>query len=414
MLSTEAPEQTRQRLAWLDALRGIAALLVVFEHALKPLLPEAREPVKALFEPGWYGVIVFFLVSGYIVPASLERRGSAQAFWISRLFRLYPLLGVCVAGMALLVAAGWDGPHIWWSDRPASMVLGHLTMLQNLLYVPNLVNVLWTLSYEMAFYLLLTAMFTLGVHRRSVTGALGFAVVAVLGAAALPVKLLSAGGAGRMLTVVLVVTALVAGGLAAVLKGSAPVRRAGAIVLGVTVLGLLAVNQSYPDPWQGLLILATMFAGTALYRAEQGELSWTAAGWVALVPLAWTGLAWGELGLQTAMAAAWLTFAVGMRLRHRQVPRPLAWLGLVSYSIYLLHPLLLESVERFWPEPLVVPLGLRLVALACVVGVLLALSALTWRLVEAPAQRLGRRLASSSPRPGSPLTGSEDESPRRS
>lgn len=390
----EAPQQTRRRLAWLDALRGIAALVVVVEHALEPLLPEARQPVKAVFEPGWYGVMVFFLVSGYIVPASLERRGSVRAFWISRFFRLYPLFGVCVAGMALLVAVGWDDLHLWWGSRPVSLALGHLTMLQNLLYMPNLVNVLWTLSYEMAFYLLLTVMFTFGVNRRSTTAALGFAAVAVLGAGALPVTLLSAGGSGRMLTVTLLVTALVAVGLAAVLKGSGAVRQAGAIVIGVTVLGLLMVNQGYPGPWQGLLILATMFAGTALYRAEQSEISWRQAGWVVLVPLAGIWLARDEFGLQTAMAAAWITFAAGMALRHRNAPRALAWLGLVSYSIYLLHPLLLESVQRFWPEPLSAPLGLRLVALAGVVGLLLGLSALTWRFVETPAQRLGKRLAS--------------------
>jgi peptidoglycan/LPS O-acetylase OafA/YrhL len=37
-----------------------------------------------------YGVFVFFLVSGYIVPASLERKGSVHGFWVSRVFRLYP------------------------------------------------------------------------------------------------------------------------------------------------------------------------------------------------------------------------------------------------------------------------------------------------------------------------------------
>ncbi|WP_405088849.1 acyltransferase family protein [Microbispora sp. NBC_01389] len=89
MLTTrDVPRRTSKRLAWLDALRGLAALTVVFEHALTPLLPEARLPVKAVFDPGWYGVMVFFLVSGYIVPASLERRASLRKFWISRFFRL--------------------------------------------------------------------------------------------------------------------------------------------------------------------------------------------------------------------------------------------------------------------------------------------------------------------------------------
>ncbi|GIH62223.1 hypothetical protein Msi02_30400 [Microbispora siamensis] len=339
------------------------------------------------------------MVSGYIVPASLEQRASLRAFWISRFFRLYPLFGVAAAAMTLLAVLGWDDLHIWWKSRPASLALGHLTMLQNLLYMPNLINVLWTLSYEMAFYLLLTAMFTLGINRRSTISALGFTAAALLGSGALPVTLLSAGGPGRMLTVTLVVTALITAGLAAAIMGSGTLRQAGAIVIGLTVLILLAVNQSYPGPWQGLLILATMFAGTALYRAEQRQLSWKQAGWVAWVPLAGIWLARDDFGTQMATAAAWLTFIAGLALRHRRMPRVLAWLGLVSYSVYLLHPLLLESVEWFWPEPLDVPLILRVAALVCVVMLLLGLSALTWRFVEAPAQRLGKRLISSDRTP---------------
>ncbi|WP_219462634.1 acyltransferase family protein, partial [Nonomuraea rhizosphaerae] len=179
--ASPAPPHPR-RLAWLDALRGLAAMVVVAEHALKPLWPEARPPIKAVFDPGWYGVMVFFLVSGYIVPASLERRGSVRAFWISRLLRLWPLFAVCVAGMLLLAALGWDDLHTWWGSRTAALALAHAGMLQNLLYVPNVANVLWTLSYEMAFYLLLTAMYVLGVHRRSTAAALTFAAAAVLGA----------------------------------------------------------------------------------------------------------------------------------------------------------------------------------------------------------------------------------------
>ena len=40
---------------------------------------------------GLYGVLVFFLVSGYIIPASLERHGRVRTFWIGRVFRIYPL-----------------------------------------------------------------------------------------------------------------------------------------------------------------------------------------------------------------------------------------------------------------------------------------------------------------------------------
>src|SRR5579859_2094924 len=79
------------RLAWLDVLRGVAALAVVFNHFGYFLPPAVKTPVYQWINPGDYGVFVFFLISGYIVPASLERKGSVRTFWVSRLFRLYPL-----------------------------------------------------------------------------------------------------------------------------------------------------------------------------------------------------------------------------------------------------------------------------------------------------------------------------------
>lgn len=384
-------QRTGRRLAWLDALRGIAALLVVYEHALKPLMPEAGALTGPWFATGWFGVVVFFLVSGYIVPASLERRGDVRAFWIGRVFRLYPLWAVCVLGALVLAATGLDPLHVWNSGRPLTAALGHLSMMQDLLAVPNVVNVLWTLSYEMAFYLLLTAMFTLGVNRFSSGAALAFTLVAVLGAGVLPSVLWSHGYAAT-LVVVLAALAGVGAGLAGVLWGTLWVRRAAAVLLAGVVLALLAFNGRMPA-WQSMIILATMFSGTVLYRAESGQIPWRAAWVVALVPVASVWLFQGT-NERLATAAAWATFAVGMAMRHRAVPRMLAWLGMISYSLYLLHPLLLETVDGLLPDPAELPLGWRLALLVAVLGALVALSALTWRLVEKPAQRLGKRLAS--------------------
>src|SRR4029077_8337412 len=82
-----------------------------------------------------------------------------------------------------------------------------------------------------------------------------------------------------------------------------------------------------------------------------------------------------------------------MLCRNRKVPRALAWLGLVSYSVYLLHPALIE-VYRSVPwthHQNSVPRELLLVAVF--VSVLLVCCGLTHRFIEAPMQRLGRRLA---------------------
>ena len=79
----------------------MAALAVVFDHLSYYVLQHVRTIVYQWFDPGNYGVFVFFIISGYIVPASLERKGSVRTFWVSRVFRLYPLyllaVGIAVA-----------------------------------------------------------------------------------------------------------------------------------------------------------------------------------------------------------------------------------------------------------------------------------------------------------------------------
>ena len=95
-----AAEPPQSRLAWLDVLRGVAALAVVFNHSGYFLPAGVKAAVYQWINPGDYGVFVFFIISGYIVPASLERKGSVRTFWVSRLFRLYPLYLLAV-GMAL-------------------------------------------------------------------------------------------------------------------------------------------------------------------------------------------------------------------------------------------------------------------------------------------------------------------------
>jgi peptidoglycan/LPS O-acetylase OafA/YrhL len=100
-MSETAATNREGRLAWLDALRGFAALCVVFDHGSTLLILPARSFLYQWLNLGQYGVFVFFLVSGYIVPASLERKGSVRGFWISRAFRLYPMFLVALVFSAV-------------------------------------------------------------------------------------------------------------------------------------------------------------------------------------------------------------------------------------------------------------------------------------------------------------------------
>src|SRR6201997_3965672 len=165
-MSRNATTNRERRLAWLDPLRGFAALCVVFDHGSTLLLLPVRSFLYQWLNLGQYGVFVFFLVSGYIVPASLERKGSIRGFWISRAFRLYPLylLAIALAVVAYELGYGtiYGGEH-----HPLMTVASWLLMIPNLLTGPNVPNVTWTLSYEMVFYLLLAALFSVRIHARS-------------------------------------------------------------------------------------------------------------------------------------------------------------------------------------------------------------------------------------------------------
>jgi peptidoglycan/LPS O-acetylase OafA/YrhL len=395
----------RARLAWLDALRGIAALCVVYAHLSTRVLPTVHNAVYNVFDPGLYGVLVFFLISGYIVPASLERRGSVRTFWISRLFRLFPLFVFAIAAVLLLHELGLASVRDA-NQNVASSVFSHLFMLNELLGETNIIVVLWTLSYEMVFYALLTALFTAGLHKRSGWWAAAFAAGALLLGGLLPTVLLSYSSLG-LTPVAMAGDVLIIGGLVLAVTTRGLPRALGAWTAAATGLVLVAVNGR-KSPYEGLTILALMFTGTMLYRAEQGQISRRRAVIVAagVFAAAIAAGAWHIPGTvaqnQTALeqrewvmsvALAGLTFAVGLALRNLRVPAALAWLGLVSYSVYLVHPMLLDLYDSIPFAPgYHEPTWEQAAAAAVFLAVLLACCAGTYYLVEAPMQRLGCRV----------------------
>ena len=398
--------ETKQRLAWLDALRGFAALCVVFDHGSTLLLLPLRSYLYHWLNLGQYGVFVFFLVSGYIVPASLERKGSVRGFWISRAFRLYPMFLLVIALSVITYLTG-HGSVANAGRHPLTALLGWLFMLQNLVAGINVPVVIWTLSYEMVFYLLLAALFSWGIHRRSGWYASAFAAGALLLGGVLPMAALgrwSNGPGHEALVLNLAVDALVLAGLAASLSARSAVARAGTTLAGLVALVLVMVNQHYPYPWSGCVILALMFSGTLIYRAEQGQAGKRAAAAIVACVLALTTVAgiwhgarhhdhhW-QVTWATSVLLAGATFGIGLVVRRWRMPRWCAWLGMISYSVYLLHPLVFDAYRS-------VPLLHRKHTLpdqalffAALLAVIVGLSALTYYLVERPMQGLGRRVA---------------------
>ncbi|MGK5696974.1 acyltransferase family protein [Streptomyces sp. URMC 128] len=386
------------RLGWLDALRGLAALVVVFDHSSYTFMADFRRELMPQFNTSRYGIMVFFLVSGYIIPASLERRGCVRTFWIGRIFRVYPLWAAVVTVLLALNLLGIAEMRDFGQQSAATVAVAHVTMFQELLGTPNLLLVLWTLSYEMAFYLLVVALFTVRLHQRSATVAVILAVLAavsVTAGAVLPASALSGMvGTGPLIafaSIAMVVAICCASARSRVL------RVFGGALGGVLGLVLVAFNGTVPL-WEGLVILAVMFLGTAIYRAENGQSTWRYAVGTAVVVVACAmgsayrygdGDHFTRRGWIVAFLLAVLTFGAGLASRRRRIPRLLTGLGTISYSVYLVHPVLLAVIDstigRRRQDNLPLDVAFFIV--------LLPLCVLTYRFIEAPNQTWGRRLA---------------------
>ena len=92
-----------------DTIRLIAASSVIFSHAfLFADGHEGNEPIARLLGEGYvlgfYGVVVFFVLSGYLVTQSWFTTGGSITFAIKRALRIYPALLVCAFVSAFVVA----------------------------------------------------------------------------------------------------------------------------------------------------------------------------------------------------------------------------------------------------------------------------------------------------------------------
>jgi peptidoglycan/LPS O-acetylase OafA/YrhL len=390
------------RLGWLDALRGWAALTVVLFHLSPHVLGSERHlRIFQHIDFGKYGVLLFFLVSGYVIPMSLERHGSLRRFWIGRLFRIYPAYLATIAVVMVLALAGLG--TLPWSLRadPLTGVLAHATMLGDLLGLRGLVRVFWTLAYEMIFYLVVAGLFALRLHRLSGWWAAGLALLALVAGPRLPDGLFAAHRTVAAAVLLVLVVAAVAAGL------TGRYRTAGLLGVGFVLLPAVDAHPTAESTvvasWQGVLLLAVLFAGTVIYRVQHGQLGrWPAALALLVVVdcLAGAHAAYlnGAVWLAT-IAAVGASFAVAFAARNLSVPRAMTWLGTISYSLYLLHVVLLGQMIRLVPHLADRPVPVRLAVAAVFLVLALGLAGLSQRWVERPAQALARRILGAGGRP---------------
>jgi peptidoglycan/LPS O-acetylase OafA/YrhL len=135
-------------------LRGIAALLVVLFHTQSAFgLRGAMNAFFGVFRAGYRGVDLFFVLSGFIIAhvhaPDIGRPDRLGNYLFNRCARIYPAVWILTLCAGFAYAAGFGG-----ADKTGK--LGSWSIIASAFLLPQigapLVNVTWTLKYEMFFY----------------------------------------------------------------------------------------------------------------------------------------------------------------------------------------------------------------------------------------------------------------------
>lgn len=135
----------------LDALRGLAALMVVFFH-----FTLGRAEANIGFKLGTTGVDLFFIISGFVIFMSISKVKSSRDFVINRISRLYPTYWACVTFTFLLISIINLSNH---NNIPIFKYIGNMTMFQYYLKISDLDGPYWTMIIEMIFYIFILLLF---------------------------------------------------------------------------------------------------------------------------------------------------------------------------------------------------------------------------------------------------------------
>lgn len=161
------PAGARHRLAGLDAMRGLAVLMVLGAHfdldAERLVAPRWVESgLRAWQAAGWSGVDLFFVLSGFLISGLLFREYGARGrvrvgrFLLRRGLKIYPPFYAMVFFTTLIMLASGN------TVRPPELV-SELLFVQN--YGPSQYNYTWSLAVEEHFYLILVALIAWRVGR---------------------------------------------------------------------------------------------------------------------------------------------------------------------------------------------------------------------------------------------------------
>ena len=338
----------------IDGLRAVAVLAIVIHHAFPSLVPG-----------GFVGVDIFFVISGFLITRIVvgEMTGgrfSFTRFYLRRARRIVPAY-VAVTGLVTALAAWLLLPRAFQlfggSLAASGLFLTNVWFTQGMGYfAPQALQSpllhLWSLGVEEQFYLVWPLLLA-GIAWARLRRARPLIVLALAAASLASAQWLLAHN-GSIWAFYLFPTRIwefLAGGVLALGLVRPPGRSVTANVAAVGGLVLIAATLALigeATPFPGLAAVPPCLGAALLIWSGQGRAPSTAA------PLRW---------------------------------RPVVWLGLISYSLYLWHwPLLV--LGRVWLQR---PLSILETTFTVALSVLLA--ALTWQFVEQPFRKPPRRVS---------------------
>jgi peptidoglycan/LPS O-acetylase OafA/YrhL len=320
-----------QRLKYLDAIRGLSALSVVFSHFLERT-PLHESWLLSHFNLGQFGVIMFFIISGMVIPYSIKfGQGGIKSFLISRFFRLYPAYWFSVF-MAVLSSV------LFYKLLPATkVILFNLTMFQSVFRVPDLFGVYWTLILELMFYTGCVLLFSLGLLKNKKSNfiiSISFLVVA--------------------------------------------------IILSCVRWFVGKKIPVFIPLYMSLMFFGTLWKGASINNDPLSRLycAWLCVIYIVSLPFICC-VTYNVSHLYTYLSAI-IFFIVVSKVKLSL--KPFVFLGTVSYSMYLLHPFALE----FFASTFNLHNNFSFLVFFLYLIMVILLSCFSYFLIEKPSSKLGR------------------------
>jgi peptidoglycan/LPS O-acetylase OafA/YrhL len=338
----------------LTGVRGVAAAVIVAYHFGDVQLYGGGTAAYYRIPHGYLPVDLFFMLSGYVIGLTYKDAfGSGYlqnyaTFMLKRVARLYPAYIAIGLLYVAKIAAGLSGQDTLSMFSPSDIV-GNLLMMTGWgLHIQPLIGVSWAASAEMGSYLLLPLLLSVTVRRSRLL--CGLAVLAAL-AAIVAVSLSGRGSSGPL----------------DVVNGNSfyPLLRAVAgFTLGLAIFRFSSVLDRMSMTAQDVLLTAVLVAILVTEIREAGDRVL----YLLFIPLVAVLARDGRL--------AQILF--GNALVYR--------LGIISYSIYLIHPLFVSFAVRAWRYFGESETAYLAASAVCFVAIWL-LSELSYRLIEMPGRK---------------------------